>query len=109
MTEEPEGLKCDIDDLLCQMQILTHLRGMKSVLGDEKFKSSFAEFEGLDTTLTEKIQSQETSLREALEKCGLSKEVEEYNLSDETVVVEEESNRGEDTGGMPSTGHTPEY
>lgn len=88
MTEEPEKLKCDIDDLFCQMQILTHLRGMKSVLGDEKFKSSFAEFEGLDITLTEKIQSQETTLREALKKCGLS-EPEELDISEETITEEE--------------------
>jgi len=72
MTEELERPKCDIDDLLCQMQMLSHLRGMKGLLGDEKFKTSFAEFEGLDTTLTEKIQGQETTLKEALEKCGLS-------------------------------------
>ena len=66
-----EGKKCDIDDLLCQMQVLSHLKGMQSLLGEEKFRTSFPELEGLDTTLTEKITSQETSLKEALEQCGL--------------------------------------
>ena len=70
MTEEKP--KCDVDDLLCQMQILSHLRGMKSVLGDEKFKTGFPEFEGLSERVTERISTQETSLKEALERCGLS-------------------------------------
>jgi len=88
MTEEKP--KCDIGDLLCQMQILSHLRGIKSVLGDEKFKASFTELEGLDTILVEKISSQETTLEEALEKCGLSETEEVILVKPKTVTVEEE-------------------
>ncbi|MBA7690607.1 hypothetical protein ES703_99137 [subsurface metagenome] len=70
MTEEQKP-KCDIDDIMCQMEVLGHLRGMKNVLGDERFKSSFPELEGLSDTIADKIGSQEITLKEALEKCGL--------------------------------------
>lgn len=69
--------ECNLDDLLCQMQVLSHLKGMQGLLG-EKFTDSFPEFEGLDTVVEEKIRNQEISLAEALERCGLPKE--EYNV-----------------------------
>lgn len=87
MSEEKP--KCDLDDLVCQMQVLGHLKGIKTVLGEEKFKTGFSEFEGLDAVLTEKITAGETTLKEALEKCGLS-EVEEIIVKPESVIIEEE-------------------
>ena len=69
MTEEKA--KCDIDDIVCQMQVLAHLKGMQSILGEERYKGDFPEFEGLDEKLAGRIESQETSLQEALDKCGL--------------------------------------
>lgn len=80
--------ECDIDDLVCQIQILAHLKGMQSLLGDEKFKTSYPEFEGLDTTLKEKIEIGEGTLREALDRCGLSP-MEEIIAVEETVKEEE--------------------
>ena len=71
MTEESGKHICDIDDILCQMQALTHLKGLQSALGEEKFRESFPELEGLGEKLTSKIKNQETSLREALERCKL--------------------------------------
>ena len=71
MTEENIKKECDIDDILCQMQALTHLKGLQSALGEEKFRESFPELEGLGEKLTDKIKNQETSLREALERCKL--------------------------------------
>ena len=88
MTEEPERPKCDIDDLLCQMQVLGHLKGMQSLLGEEKFRTGFPEFEGLSERVTERISTQETTLKEALERCGLVGEIEEAVLEPE--VTEEE-------------------
>lgn len=87
MSEEKP--KCDLDDLVCQMQVLGHLKGIKTVLGEEKYKAGFSEFEGLDTVLTVKISAQETTLKKALEKCGLS-EVEEITVKPERVIIEEE-------------------
>lgn len=65
-------VECNAEDILCQMQALAHLRGLKSTLGDERFKSIYPELEGLDERLTDKISSQEVSLKESLERCGLS-------------------------------------
>lgn len=62
---------CDVDDLLCQMGVLSHLKGMQGLLGDERFKTEFPEFEGLGDKLTEKIQSSEENIRDAFKRCGL--------------------------------------
>lgn len=88
MTEERP--KCDIDDLLCQMGILSHLKGMQGLLGEEKFKTGFPEFEGLSERVTERISTQETTLKEALERCGLA-ETEESILEPKTVEEERSS------------------
>ena len=61
--------ECDIDDILCQMQVLTHLKGLQGLVGGEKFTESFPEFDGLDTVITEKIRIGEASLHEALKAC----------------------------------------
>lgn len=62
---------CDVDDLFCRMTALAHLKGLKSALGDEKYREEFPELQSLD----EKITSREVSLREAMEECtkGLEK------------------------------------
>ena len=36
MAEEQKP-KCDIDDLMCQMQALNYLDGLENLLGTEKF------------------------------------------------------------------------
>jgi len=87
MAEESE-IKCDIDDLICQMQVLGHLKGMQGVLGEEKFRISFPELEGLSEKVADRISSQEISLKEALEKCGLPTP-EETTPIEETIVEEE--------------------
>jgi len=81
MTEEPEKLKCDIDDILCQVQVLGHLKGLESVLGDERFRTRFPEFEGLSQKVTDSIDTQDESLKEALKRCGLP-------VPEETIVEE---------------------
>lgn len=70
MTEEPEK-KCDIDDILCQLQVMNYLEGMKNLLGSEKFKTRYPEFEGLEGTVAERMREQETTIKEAFEKCGI--------------------------------------
>lgn len=70
MTEQPEK-KCDIDDLMCQLQVMNLLGGMKNLLGTERFKTRYPEFEGLEETVSERMKEQETTIKEAFEKCGL--------------------------------------
>lgn len=64
--------ECNIDDIICQMQVLDHLKGIKEIVGGDKFGTSFPEFEGLDSVLAEKIITGEASLNETLKACGLS-------------------------------------
>lgn len=71
MTQEAEK-RCDIDDMLCQMVALSHLKGLKNVLGEERYRTEFPELQSLD----EKITSREASLRDTLGKCGLEPVVE---------------------------------
>lgn len=66
MTEEPE-IRCDVDDIVCQLEVLTHLKGLQSALGEERYRADFPELQRLD----ERVRGQEASLREALGKCGL--------------------------------------
>lgn len=66
MPEDSEKV-CDVDDILCQMTALAHLKGLKSALGEEKYRTDFPELQGLD----EKISIREFTLREALGRCGL--------------------------------------
>ena len=56
---------CDVNDILCQLTALSHLKGLKSVLGEEKYRAEFPELQSLD----EKITSRESSLRETLGRC----------------------------------------
>ena len=70
MAEELEK-RFYIDDIYCQMQVRSHLKGLQSVLGDEKFRSRFPEFEGLAEKMMERIEEQETLVREALGRYGL--------------------------------------
>ena len=65
-------MECNIDDIICQIQVLSHLKGIQNLVGDEKFSTGFPEFEGLDMVLTEKIRTGEASLNETLKGCGLS-------------------------------------
>lgn len=79
MPEEPER-RCDVDDILCQLEVLTHLKGLQGALGEERYRADFPELQGLD----EKVRSQEATLREALGRCGLPS-------LDETKEIKEEA------------------
>ena len=67
---EENATRCNVGDILCQMQVLTNLKGLKSALGDESFKSRVPELEGLDQTIMERIEETDATLSEALRQCG---------------------------------------
>jgi len=75
---------CNVDDILCRMTALSHLRGLKNVLGAERYKTEFPEL----STLDDKISSREASLRETLGRCGLDQTVESEIKSESTGEVE---------------------
>ncbi len=70
MAEEQKS-KCDIDDLMCQMQALNLLEGMKNLFGTEKFQERYPEFTGLGEVVKEKMREQRGTIREIMERCGL--------------------------------------
>ncbi len=69
---EEEKPKCDIDDLLCQMQTLGYLKGMENLIGTEKFQERYPEFKGLGDVVKEKMGEQRGTIKEMMEKCGIS-------------------------------------
>ena len=69
MSEEKP--KCDIDDLMCQMQALNLLEGMEKLLGTEKFQARYPEFQGLGDVVRERMSEQKLTIKGAMEHCGL--------------------------------------
>ena len=63
--------ECDVSDMVCQMQVLAHLRGMKEVLGEDRFNQELPEFAKLSKNLDEQISTRELNLEEAMKGCGL--------------------------------------
>lgn len=88
MAEQPEQ-RCDISNLLCQMQVLAHLRGIQNTLGDERFKSELPELANLSDTLTDKISTQERELEETMRSCGLLSEGEPASALEPAPFIEE--------------------
>lgn len=74
--------ECDVDDILCQSMALAHLKGLKNVLGNERYKTEFPELQALD----EKITSREESLRTTLAAC-VDKPVEPVSEEAEPIKV----------------------
>ncbi len=42
---------CDVDDVVCQMEVLAHLRGLQKGLGNSQFLDKFPELAGLAETI----------------------------------------------------------
>ncbi len=50
MAEETRS-PCDVDDVVGQMEVLAHVRGLQKGLGNEKFLDKFPELAGLEETI----------------------------------------------------------
>lgn len=93
MSEEAEKPKCDVDGLMCQLQVRNLLVGMENLLGTETFKTQYPEFEGLGETVGEKIRKQEVTIKEAFERCGMGSPAEpeqETRVIPAAVIITEE-------------------
>ena len=66
MSEE----KCDVDDILCQIEALRSMKSLKTSLGNERFIQRFPQLEGMEEVLTESIRNTEGDLKTALARCG---------------------------------------
>ncbi len=92
MAEEQKP-KCDIDDLLCQMEVLNLLGGMKNLLGTEKFQERYPEFKGLGDVVIERMTEQRGTIKGMMERCGLDTGEfvkEEAMITEPETTVEEE-------------------
>ena len=92
MSEQAGKPPCDIDDLRCQLQVMNHLEGLHNILGKEKYAALFPELQGLGPVIEERMKTQETTIREAYERCGLEapKEEIEYHVQTKAVIEGEE-------------------
>jgi len=68
---EEQKPKCDIDDLMCQMQALNHLDGLENLLGTERFQARYPEFKGLGDVVKVRIGEQRSTITEMMEQCGM--------------------------------------
>ena len=69
--ETGKNIKCDPEDLMCQLQALNLLEGMEKLLGTEKFQARYPEFQGLGDVVRERMGEQRGTIKEIMEKCGL--------------------------------------
>lgn len=65
-----ETPQCDVDDILCQFEILRAYRGLKENLGKENVLALFPELEGISERIAGEISTHQGKLREAIKKCG---------------------------------------
>ena len=79
MPEETKEPRCDVDDIICQLEILRDLKSLERNLSSESILPGWQE---MAKQIPEEIRKHQGSLKEALEKCG--------NLSEEDVPPIEE-------------------
>ena len=87
-----EKPRCDVDDLMCQLQALNLLEGMKNLLGTEKFQEKYPDFKELGDVVRERMGEQRTTIKEMMERCGIDTgefEKEEGPAETQTTVEEE--------------------
>ena len=48
---EEEINPCDVDDILCQMEVLAHLHGLQKGLGNSQFLDKFPKLTGLEEAI----------------------------------------------------------
>ncbi|MCK5235869.1 MAG: hypothetical protein KAR06_02695 [Deltaproteobacteria bacterium] len=71
---EEEKTPCDVDDVVCQIEVLAHLKGLQKGLGNNQFREQFPELVGLDERIRAKVEEQDKVVQKALEDCGSTSE-----------------------------------
>ncbi len=61
---------CDVDSIICQLETLKNLRGLKTNMGSEEMLERFPQLSGLDGKLVESIKATEGDLKTAIAQCG---------------------------------------
>lgn len=69
---EEQVPQCDVNDIVCQMQMLGHLQGMEKLMGSSKtFQEKYPDFADLIGVTRERIAEQEATLRDSFTRCNL--------------------------------------
>jgi hypothetical protein len=93
-----ENKSCDPDDVVCQLEVLRHLKGLEEQMGSEKFLEKYPELAPLKKRLPGEIAQQQQVVDSGIEVCG-TKEAEETatveDIVEETAAVEGESGQEE--------------
>ena len=90
MSDQDEKPKCDIDDLMCQVEMMTYLQGMQRLLGSDKFQERYPELADVGSVVTERVQQQTVTIKEAFARCGLVPPTEEEIHVEAHAVIETE-------------------
>ena len=77
---------CDVDDILCKIETLRHLKGLQDQMGKDNFTKEFPELTSLGSKLEEKIYEAKGNLATALGTCSAGMN----DYVDEEGEVEEE-------------------
>lgn len=85
-TPEEDTPQCNVDDILCQFEILRAYRGLRENLGKENVLEKFPELEGVSERIVGEISTHQDKLREAIEKCG---GLTEEEITEEIEQIEE--------------------
>jgi len=80
--------ECNVDDILCQIRVLGHLKGLQDEMGKEGFDTEFPELTGVGEHLETRIESQREKLRTSLVACGQVQE-DELPLEEKEPMEEE--------------------
>ncbi len=60
---------CDPDDVVCQMEVLRHIKGLENQLGNEAFIERFPELQTLRDRLPAEIKHQEEVVEQSISDC----------------------------------------
>lgn len=77
MPEEPEGKRCDPEDIICQMETLLKMRNLRSAFDDEKFREKYPSLVELSDKLDESIKEETADIKQRLGSCNLPAEITE--------------------------------
>lgn len=81
--------ECDVEDILCQFEILRAYRGLQKNLGKEEVLEKFPELEEVSGKIANEISLHRDQLKEAIEKCGgfteeeITEEIERIETTEE--------------------------
>ncbi len=67
---EQSSNPCDPDDVICQMEVLRHLKGLQEQMGNQAFLEKYPQLANVKQQITDDIATQEVVVQEAINDCG---------------------------------------